>query len=989
MKYPVLTIYALLVGMWMFAAAAEVRAEPMSFEARITLPQGATAVGIIASFYTDPPTAVENYWAPAMVIPLGDDLILRAEIGNPEVSQVEISGPGIRRARFPVEPNGDRRPVFQMEAGGSIQGKVTDSEGQPIGDALIGPIIPGANAGPEVMTRSYPFFVKADDSGSFQINGLMTGVIYDFPVSADGYARRQFTTGSGESGLEWRLPGGGVTIRGQVLDELSTEPVAGVIASLTGETLTVEHRTDEQGKFAIGGLPAGFYTLLARTENSDLTLPEEIYLEEDSPNPERTIFIPGPIRVSGQIVDDESGMGIPNVFLRLGEKFLRSDATGRFSFQDVSAPWPRRFMLESDDYTLQETEPVDGRSGPVEDLVLRARLNRFLEVYIDGHPEIPPQTFLTLHRTHPGPKETKRYPVSNANSVFPLSSSGERLGWIRSPRAGVSSIVSVHTELDATTTTLNLELGEGAILDARLRLSDGEAERPATEYELTLSTTMIEHGAEWQFLEGRPNGDGRVRWTNLPPGRFTATFKRKGTGAVYASEDVHLIRGETAQLDILGEEGRALEGRVVDSNGKPLAEIPVVAYGADTKGEPLRLQQQSEMDGSFRLLGFGGEVVNRVQVQHFHFQPKTLDNIALSQPFEIVLESRQMLSAPVKGDYTNAVAYLLEAISTQAPDGSEQYISEIAGKAIFENDNTAYFTPRGAGRYRVAANLDGEWAVSRAVQWAADNEATEVPLDPQALCMIKVAVAGAELEAVEPVLLNTTLPEEMAVVEFEPEIRSDRLVYADLPPGDYILLITAETGETSTLAGIDLSPGESLDLYADLREALVALQGRVLYGTAPLPNATVDVRFADVPESEVLRSEVTNSSGRFSIEAMPAGRHFVFEIAANGESTRFYETSPEKGGEWKREFTIIAPIAVDLVIPVSIQTRIDQVPQIPLLFIAMGGGETETVFTQNIPDLRLRPGEYRVNLGEDSVGTIVVPDRRRGPVRVEIEEYGD
>src|SRR5262245_45866978 len=82
--------------------------------------------------------------------------------------------------------------------------------------------------------------------------------------------------------------------------------------------------------------------------------------------------------------------------------------------------------------------------------------------------------------------------------------------------------------------------------------------------------------------------DGRYQFDKLPAGHYRVVVEKPGFVAV---DDAHaravdLQRGESAVLDMVMQHGAAVEGRILNASGEPVAKITVLAVtpGDDHQG---------------------------------------------------------------------------------------------------------------------------------------------------------------------------------------------------------------------------------------------------------------------------------------------------------------------------------------------------------------------------------------------------------------------
>ncbi len=118
--------------------------------------------------------------------------------------------------------------------------------------------------------------------------------------------------------------------------------------------------------------------------------------------------------------------------------------------------------------------------------------------------------------------------------------------------------------------------------------------------------------------DGKPRSqqvgdDGEFRFGGLAPGRWR--LRARATGFGVRELEVDLVGGEISQVDVLLGGGGGMTGKVVDSQGQPVAEATILL----TRGDETS-QMRTGADGTFRidrpeLLG-NGATVQAVSLQH-------------------------------------------------------------------------------------------------------------------------------------------------------------------------------------------------------------------------------------------------------------------------------------------------------------------------------------------------------------------------------------
>jgi len=992
-----------LAALSVFSAAACLAA---TLNVRVEPPPGVQAEALSVRLLPGGISEVENDPPPPpwQAIPASGEFTLEAT--SPTASLlIEFTGPGARRACFawPAELANDpqSRSVHRLETGAAMEIFVTaDGTGRPVAGARLGPLSPTEDVSPEWLGKTYPFFAESDAQGRIWITGLIPGQAYEGVLSADSYQRRKIRLAPGGE-RRFALKQGGFLIAGEARGDRTGAPKPGILVRLNGgpENLQILRRADEKGRFAFAGLAEGNYLLTPVEAGVDLAPPLDFSL---AGGPLEGVWLPVSegIRITGSLSDAETGAAAPGATLRLGAKEARTNAAGEFAFEGVMGPWPASVRVECPGYVFREEDQRDPlypfNGFAMNDLLgvsLVVSKKRVLEVLVDAPPEARGGAILNLF----GPlgvagrapaSETRR--VNARRALFPLGAAGERIAWMVDFEGRASDVTRISTALEDTTTTLRLTLAPGAALEASLVWSDPEIWPPPSRLTLALEDGSSQ-GKPLEIFSANSEERGVYHLKGLPPGEFLATFWRP-EGEPYAQERIALRRGETATLHKVIERGFEIAGHVKDEEGNLQKYLEISLYGKDPDGAPLHVKVQTDARGSFRSAGWGGPALERLQIQFHDFEPFLLENLALpAEPLEIVLKKRAgvvvEIAAP-ESSLQTARAWLLAGRQRSDEALARQWFYEAESVAPFGGEREVTLFPISGGRYRVAAQADGQWDVSEAFEWVpGGGEARRFLLTPGRGGSIEVALEGLnETDAadLDVTLLNTALPGAAASTEFRPSGGggAERLEYTNLPAGEYALMAVSPAAGFASLANLDLPSGGRLAVALRFSGAAVAIEGRVVSGGAeerPIAGARVSVRFGDVAEASPLMEEAADAQGRFSFYDLPAGRPYLVEAAQGALQARArVEAAAGERRDAAEPVQVLLrlepPVAVTLRLPEAAREQLARAPGAPLVFTSLDGERSRIhPLSQGLEGIALEPGEYRVAHGETPLGRIRVP----------------
>ncbi|WP_309894535.1 carboxypeptidase regulatory-like domain-containing protein [Archangium sp.] len=187
--------------------------------------------------------------------------------------------------------------------------------------------------------------------GTFVLEGLPPGSFTLWALGEQGAVSRTAVPAGGE-GVELRL-GEGVTLEGLVFGEEAPLPEARVTVIHVGHTRFFDARTDADGRFRIGPLPASRYLLAISAEG---WMPG-LFTSEMLDEPESRLELFRPRRITGRVLS--GGVPAPGVEvllepLSLGREArrVRTDAEGRFLFESLPMDYYRLTVEEAGRFAL-------------------------------------------------------------------------------------------------------------------------------------------------------------------------------------------------------------------------------------------------------------------------------------------------------------------------------------------------------------------------------------------------------------------------------------------------------------------------------------------------------------------------------------------------------------------------------------------------------------------------------------------------------------
>lgn len=160
--------------------------------------------------------------------------------------------------------------VVLSDATGVITGQASSSDGGPLGGVTVTVSGGGQTLSTDTLTSGAV--------GSFRLSGLPLPGTYSVSFDIDGFARETLQVSLGADNPEATanavLTSSVGRITGQVLDDVTGDPIAGAQVEVSDgstvrATTSASAPASQRGRFSIGDLAPGAYTITATTEDGD------------------------------------------------------------------------------------------------------------------------------------------------------------------------------------------------------------------------------------------------------------------------------------------------------------------------------------------------------------------------------------------------------------------------------------------------------------------------------------------------------------------------------------------------------------------------------------------------------------------------------------------------------------------------------------------------------------------------------------------------
>jgi uncharacterized GH25 family protein len=542
------------------------------------------------------------------------------------------------------EVPGSGPSTIHLVAVGEVTGRFRTSDGKPIvgvelqaqqfarTDNLHEAARPNHIAIPTWIMAEY--HVKSDAEGKFRVASIPVGYRAFVSVTTDGYGRG-YLQAEADKPLDIALPPAGrlrVKLAGAVEPKGAKGLTFWLFSTVATPAANVFHprasgELDGTAECVIPNLAPGRYRVELRPSITNAVRgsgPAEVVVETGKTT-DATVTLEPQARMSGRVVDADTGKGMANVPVYLerttdrqpvagGNGEVRTDADGRFEGYGPPGQWvrawiysppsgytpPARARDSNDSVKLDISKP---QAFP--DIKLRRSVTlRVSVVDAAGKPVSRPEVWSgRLDNREPALGQV----ITKTDGTFTMAELGPDA--VVAPRVRKGDAVNVPDPVEVVKqggpVTITLSEKNGCRVGGRVT---DDAGRPLEGARVAVTWHFQGLGPEASYGTSRAvevlttDADGRFTSGALwPRDRYQVVVSHERFGKAESNQ----VQGEAGQVHDLGTvrlvaTGKAVRGKVVGTDGKPLAGISLMQRGDG----PVVTTAKTGPDGLFALAGF-------------------------------------------------------------------------------------------------------------------------------------------------------------------------------------------------------------------------------------------------------------------------------------------------------------------------------------------------------------------------------------------------
>jgi protocatechuate 3,4-dioxygenase beta subunit len=529
-----------------------------------------------------------------------------------------------------VDLTADSDPVIiRMREGAAVEITVVDAgTNKPL-------------AGAAVAMRSLRDVAETTDSdGIARFRGVAPGFAIAH-ASAEGHAPAeslvQIPEATAEPIRQTIALSGGAPVAGRVVDTTGA-PVEGarVVARDAGELWSLSNPeidgapTNAKGEFRIPAVAGGTFRFTAHHDEFPTASSDPITLDGTSERTGIVIQMEAGVTVRGKVVT-AGGAPAKWATVRIGPKVFTpwsggwegvrsatADEAGAFEFKALRRE-PVMLMASSADASSDTLELDLAARGSVDDALLRLTVEGVIAgVVVDGNGEPVAEAQVSAWPDIlSGGDSTADWAVRGSHAAVTDGAGHFEFRGIPDGTFRVRANRSAATQLDIFGMTTGVKAKTGDT-DVRIVLEPEGGLRGKLAHADGDPIELFSVGIG--FTAPRPGGKGGAFEVNgLPGGRYDVTF-RGPTFSDKTLRDVEVKGGQVVDLGTIEvESGRAVSGRVVDANGRPVKDAQVItgrqlfsdgsklggSFGTLMDGQMGIRRATTDARGEYRIIGIG------------------------------------------------------------------------------------------------------------------------------------------------------------------------------------------------------------------------------------------------------------------------------------------------------------------------------------------------------------------------------------------------
>ena len=692
---------------------------------------------------------------------------------------------------------------------GAYQIRVFDDLGKPIQGATV-----------EVTGKGFKQQKQTNANGEVSIENVPPGRYAYKVLAADEYGQASGDLNSivedSREALNVGVPPTDGRVEGTVLDDAGA-PVVGATVKLDGnrrsgnkEVWSATATTDDNGKYAIPGVPPGTFTAkvdATDTRGGDST---EVTVRPNAASTGDLELKRNDGSLGGQVTDD-TGTAVSGAKVVLKDaagKEIGSTDTNDDGVYEFAGIRPGEYLVEvvgTEKYgAASENAQVEPAAKGNRDLRVSRADGSVEGKVVDEEGVAVEGASVTIYGDGVEEKVT-----TNAEGTFTVSNL--RPGSYRvevAPTKEYGAAASAFTVEPGATATAQLEVNRskstvtGQVSDDAHQVIEG-VEVKITDAQGTVIATET------------TGGDGTFSVTDVKPGTYTAAVEKTDTHAG-DSQEFTVVAGEFPDPVTLtmGRMAGTLRGQVVDADtGKAItnATLTLVAAG-ETEGTPLTVNGK----GEFQVSVDAGEHTLRVQSPEF-YEPYSdrIVKVGAAEPVDLGKIELTSTVGSIEGTVTDAQGNPLEGVELSIRN--------------LENGAETPATTNAEGKYRAGNRTVGRYevAVTTVPQGYDAPETQEVPVERSktATADFKVektpdapqvgSVSGAVLDTVGEVVDGATvaLKHRESGEAYPATVNAKgRFSAKELPAGEYSVIASADGYKAEGQPRVKVEAGKNRDI---------------------------------------------------------------------------------------------------------------------------------------------------------------------------------